>query len=106
MDVFSVIPVICFGYQCHVNDVPIYTCLKRKTLGEFTKSIIASIIIVFVSYSISATFGYWTFGVSVDDDLLKSYDPKDPEVLVAVIMYLIKTYTTYPLNLFCARYFI
>ncbi len=100
---FTVIPVICFGYQCHVNAVPIYACLKNKTLKEFSKSITASLIIVFAAYTLTATFGYLTFGVEINDDLLRSYDAKDASVLVAVIMYLIKTYTSYPLNLFCAR---
>lgn len=102
-DVFTVIPVICFGYQCHVNAVPIYACLKEKTLKEFCKSISVSLLIVFSAYTLTATFGYLTFGVAINDDLLKSYDSKDASVLVAVIMYLIKTYTSYPLNLFCAR---
>lgn len=103
MDVFTVLPVICFGYQCHVNAVPIYACLKEKTLTKFTKSITFSILIVFATYTITATFGYLTFGDKIDDDLLKSYDSKDASVLVAIIMFLLKTYTSYPLNLFCAR---
>lgn len=103
MDVFTVLPVICFGYQCHVNAVPIYACLRRKSLPEFTKSIIVSILIVFSAYTITATFGYLTFGEKINDDLLKSYDSKDGWVLAAVVMYLLKTYTSYPLNLFCAR---
>ena len=102
-DIFTVIPVICFGYQCHVNAVPIYACLKRKTLPEFTKSILASIVVVFAAYSIAAIFGYLTFGSAVDADVLASYDSKEPAVLVAIIMYLFKTYTSYPLNFFCAR---
>lgn len=103
MDIFTVVPVICFGYQCHVNMVPIYACLKHKSLREFTKSIVVSLTIVFLAYTLSATFGYLTFGVEINDDLLKSYDSKDAAVLVAVLMYLVKTYTSYPLNLFCAR---
>jgi len=102
-DVFTVIPVICFGYQCHVNAVPIYACLKEKTLKEFSKSITVSLIIVFTAYTLTATFGYLTFGEQINDDLLKSYDSKDASVVIAVAMYLIKTYTSYPLNLFCAR---
>ena len=100
---FTVVPVICFGYQCHVNAVPIYACLKRKRLGEFTKSIVVSVVLVFSAYSITAIFGYLTFGTKVNDDLLKSYDSKDATILVAIIMYLLKTFTSYPLNLFCAR---
>jgi len=103
MDIFTVIPVVCFGYQCHVNSVPIYACLRHKNLREFTKSITVSMIIVFAAYQVTATFGYLTFGTRINDDLLKSYDSKDPSVLVAIIMFLIKTYTSYPLNLFCAR---
>lgn len=102
-DVFTVIPVVCFGYQGHVNAVPIYTCLKNKSLWEFTKSIIASIILLFAAYQIVAIFGYLSFGVHINDDILKSYDTSDPSVLIAIIMFLIKTYTSYPLNLFCAR---
>lgn len=102
-DIFTVIPVVCFGYQCHVNAVPIYTCLKNKCLKEFSKSIIASVALIFTAYQITATFGYLMFGVKVDDDLLKSFEPNDWSVLVAIIMFLIKTYTSYPLNLFCAR---
>lgn len=83
--------------------VPIYACLKHKSLREFTKSIVVSLTIVFLAYTLSATFGYLTFGVEINDDLLKSYDSKDAAVLVAVLMYLVKTYTSYPLNLFCAR---
>jgi len=94
---------VCFGYQCHVNAVPIYTCLKHKNLREFSKAILVSIVFIFTAYQITATFGYLTFGTKVNDDLLKSFDSKDPFVLVAVIMFLLKTYTSYPLNLFCAR---
>ena len=83
--------------------MPIYACLKEKTLKEFTKSITVSLVIVFLAYTLSATFGYLTFGAAVNDDLLKSYDAKDASVLVAIVMYLVKTYTSYPLNLFCAR---
>jgi amino acid permease len=78
-----------------VNAVPIYACLKKKTLGEFTKSIIVSIIVVFAAYTISATFGYLTFGDKINDDLLKSYDSKDPAVFVAILMYKLNTKTSF-----------
>ena len=86
-----------------MNVVPIYACLKVKTLKEIIKSISISIIIVFCAYTISAIYGYLTFGSLVDDDVLMSYNSKDASVLVAIVMYLMKTYTSYPLNLFCAR---
>ncbi len=103
-DVFDVIPTICFGYQCHVNAVPVYACLKKKNLREFSKAIAVSFILLFFCYQIAGMYGYLTFGIKISDDLLNSYDSSDPSVLVAIIMYLFKTYTSYPLNLFCARY--
>jgi len=33
-----------------------------------------------------------------------NYVPKTPPVLIAVIMVAIKTYSAYPLNIFCGRY--
>ncbi|XP_042865856.1 putative sodium-coupled neutral amino acid transporter 7 [Penaeus japonicus] len=27
---FSVVPTICFGYQCHISSVPIYSCVKKS----------------------------------------------------------------------------
>lgn len=90
-------------FKCHVNAVPIYACLKKKNLNEYIKSVIVSMVIVFAAYTISATYGYLTFGIKVNDDLLKSYDSNDVSVLIAIVMFLIKTYTSYPLNLFCAR---
>jgi solute carrier family 38 (sodium-coupled neutral amino acid transporter), member 7/8 len=103
MDIFTVLPVICFGYQCHVNSVPIYACLKKKSMREFTKAIVVSIVIIFTIYCVSASYGYLTFGDKVDDDLLKSYNAKDVTVVIAVVMFLFKNFTAYPLNLFCAR---
>jgi solute carrier family 38 (sodium-coupled neutral amino acid transporter), member 7/8 len=59
--------------------------------------------LLFFCYQITATFGYLTFGTKVSDDLLQSYNSSEPAVLVVLLMYLFKTYTSYPLNLFCAR---
>ena len=36
LDVFTVIPVICFGYQCHVSVIPIYSCMKHRNIKHFT----------------------------------------------------------------------
>ena len=86
-----------------MNAIPVYACLKTKSQKEFSKAIIVSFILLFFCYQTTATFGYLTFGTKVSDDLLQSYNSKEPEVLIALIMYLFKTYTSYPLNLFCAR---
>ncbi|CAH1779429.1 unnamed protein product [Owenia fusiformis] len=100
--VFLVVPVICFGYQCHVSVVPIYSCLKHRSVGEFLKTVIVAMGICFATYTGSAVFGYWTFGSYVNADILVSYKPT-PDVLVGIILIAGKIYTTYPILLFCER---
>ncbi len=36
MELFHVVPVICFGYQCHVSVIPIYSCMKKRNKLNFT----------------------------------------------------------------------
>lgn len=102
-DVFLVVPVICFGYQCHVSCVPVYSCLKNRSVGTFLRTVIVAMAICVLTYTVAATYGYLTFGSLVASDILESYDAKDPIVLVGLIALAIKTYTTYPILLFCGR---
>lgn len=102
MDVFLVVPTICFAYQCHVSVIPIYSCMGKRGMGEFGKTIGCAIGLCVVTYTGVAAFGYLTFGDIVTTDILLSYKP-DGWVLGAVILIAIKTYTTYPILLFCGR---
>ncbi|CAF2674038.1 unnamed protein product [Rotaria sp. Silwood2] len=100
-DIFLVLPTMCFSYQAHVNAVPVFVSLKTR--ADCFKATLASTIVLVCSYCSVAVCGYLTFGITVDHDILMSYDPKLAPVLVAVIMVAIKTYTAYPVNLFCGR---
>jgi len=102
-DVFAVIPVICFGYQCHVSVIPIYSCMKHRTIKHFTIATTTAIAICVAVYTGAATFGYLTFGSKVDDDIISNYSATKPSVMVALIAMAAKTYTTYPILLFCGR---
>lgn len=103
LDVFNVIPVICFGYQCHVSVIPIYSCMKHRNLKSFTIASSSAIAICVFTYTGAATFGYLTFGANVLDDILENYSGSNVWVLVALISMALKTYTTYPILLFCGR---
>nr|KAG5687546.1 hypothetical protein BaRGS_013648 [Batillaria attramentaria] len=59
----------------------------------------AEYVCVFI-YTVTATLGYLTFGDRVTSDILLSYRP-DVVVLIAVIFTAVKSYTTYPIFLFC-----
>ena len=51
-------PTIFFGYQCHVSAVPIYSCLKKRTVTEFLKTVLTAMAVCAVTYSVAATYGY------------------------------------------------
>ena len=82
--------------------MPVYACLKKRTVGEFIKTVMIALGICIFAYSGTAAFGYLTFGSDVKADILTSYDPT-ADVLVAVILIAIKMYTTYPILLFVGR---
>ena len=104
-DVFLVVPDICFGYQCHVSVVPIYSCMKHRTPKNFAFVSIVAIFICALAYTVSAAFGYLTFGSKIDPDILLSFpaDSKHPEVIIGIIAMALKTISTYPILLFCGR---
>ncbi|XP_037070828.1 putative sodium-coupled neutral amino acid transporter 7 [Pollicipes pollicipes] len=102
-DVFLVMPSICFGYQCHVSVVPIYSCLRTRTVTNFLRAALTAIAVCVATYTVAGTFGYLTFGGRVTSDVLMSYDARDPWVMVGIVAIAVKTYTTYPILLFCGR---
>lgn len=102
IDIFNVVPTICFAYQCHVSVIPIYSCMEPRNLRQFSKTISCSMFLCVLTYTGTAAFGYLTFGDGITSDILLSYDP-DASVIIAVILIAVKTYTTYPILLFCGR---
>ncbi|CAF1317687.1 unnamed protein product [Adineta ricciae] len=100
-DIFLVLPTMCFSYQAHVNAVPVFVSLKTR--ADCIYATLASTVVLICSYCLVAICGYLTFGINVNHDILMSYNSKSVPVLIAVIMVAIKTYTAYPVNLFCGR---
>ncbi|KAK3927420.1 Putative sodium-coupled neutral amino acid transporter 7 [Frankliniella fusca] len=102
-DIFLVVPAICFGYQCHVSIIPIYSCLQNRNLHNFSIVCTFAIIFCVAAYTIAGVCGYLTFGSLVTSDILESYSGENPFVLLGIGAIAIKTFTTYPLLLFCGR---
>ncbi|CAF3507853.1 unnamed protein product [Rotaria sp. Silwood1] len=94
-------PIIVYKNLAHVNAVPVFLSLKSR--ADCIKATITSTIVLILSYGFVAVCGYLTFGTKVDHDILMSYQPISSVVLIAIIMVAIKTYTAYPVNLFCGR---
>jgi len=102
-DMFMVIPVICFGYQCHVSVIPIYSCMQHRDIKNFAIASSTAIAICVFTYTGAATFGYLTFGNLIYEDIISNYNASKPSVMMALVAISLKTYTTYPILLFCGR---
>ncbi|CAG0893255.1 unnamed protein product [Darwinula stevensoni] len=88
---------------CHVSAIPIYSCIKKRSVSTFARSIGLALSLCILTYSLAGTFGYLTFGSGVASDILIMYDAKDPLVIIGITALAIKMYTTYPILLFCGR---
>lgn len=102
-DVFLVVPDICFGYQCHVSAVPIYSCMKNRNMKHFAPVAVIAMAVCCFAYTGAASFGYLTFGANVNPDILVSYPADRPEVIIGILAMALKTIFTYPILLFCGR---
>ena len=87
-DVFLAVPTLCFGYQCHFSVIPIYSCMQSRTVKSFALVTTIAIIISVAFYTLTAVFGYLTFGSLVNEDILMSYDGSGPVYAGMYIMVL------------------
>lgn len=98
-----VVPVLCFAYQTHEVIVPVYACMKQRSIGHFMRASMFGLVILFLLYNLVGAYGYLTFGKNVDPDIMSLYDAKDPVVVVGIVALVIKFITTYPPLMFCGR---
>ncbi|XP_053553697.1 putative sodium-coupled neutral amino acid transporter 8 [Bombina bombina] len=100
---FSVIPTICFGFQCHEAFVTIYSSMKNKCLTRWVVVSVFSMLICLLIYSLTGLYGYLTFGDAVAADILMSYPGNDMVVVVARLLFAISIVTIYPIILLLGR---
>lgn len=72
-------------------------------MKHFSIAASGAISICALVYTGAATFGYLTFGSHVHEDILTNYSASKPTVMIALVAMAAKTYTTYPILLFCGR---
>ncbi|XP_053356814.1 putative sodium-coupled neutral amino acid transporter 8a [Clarias gariepinus] len=100
---FSVIPTICFGFQCHECSVAIYSSLENKKLSNWVKISLLSMFICLVIYTLTGIYGFLTFGRNVAADVLMSYSGHDVLMIIARLLFGISIITIYPIALFLGR---
>ncbi|NXC85802.1 S38A6 protein, partial [Cercotrichas coryphoeus] len=102
--VFSVIPTICFGFQCHEACVAIYSSMRNRSFSHWVTVSVLSMLICLLIYSLTAgLYGYLTFGEAVASDVLMSYPGNDPLVIVARLLFGISIVTIYPIVVLLGR---
>ncbi|KAM5138871.1 solute carrier family 38 member 8 [Mantella aurantiaca] len=100
---FSVIPTICFGFQCHEACITIYSSMRNKCLSNWVAVSVVSMLICLLIYSLTGIYGYLTFGDGVAADILMSYPGNDVVVIIARLLFAISIITIYPIILLLGR---
>ncbi|XP_056272870.1 putative sodium-coupled neutral amino acid transporter 8a isoform X2 [Pseudoliparis swirei] len=100
---FSVIPTICFGFQCHEASVTIYSSMENQRLSHWVFISVVSMVFCLVVYSLIGAYGYLTFGKDVKADILMSYTGDDILMLFARLLFGISIITIYPIILLLGR---
>ncbi|KAM7002070.1 putative sodium-coupled neutral amino acid transporter 8a [Tautogolabrus adspersus] len=100
---FSVIPTICFGFQCHEASIAIYSSMENQRLSNWVFISVVSMIICLVIYSLTGVYGYLTFGKDVKADILMSYTGDDILMLIARLLFGVSIITIYPIILLLGR---
>ncbi|GBO02251.1 Putative sodium-coupled neutral amino acid transporter 7 [Araneus ventricosus] len=98
-----VVPVFCLAYQCQEVVVPVYACMRNRSLRNFSKSCCLTMFFLFMIYSIIGCFGYLTFGAMVSPNVMKMYDAEDPVVMFGIGALILKMVVTYPVLALCGR---
>ncbi|NXU01261.1 AVT2 protein, partial [Buphagus erythrorhynchus] len=102
--IFSVIPTICFGFQCHEACVAIYSSMRNQSFSHWVTVSVLSMLICLLIYSLTAgLYGYLTFGEAAASDVLMSYPGNDPLVIVARLLFGVSIVTIYPIVVLLGR---
>ncbi|XP_071753966.1 putative sodium-coupled neutral amino acid transporter 8a [Centroberyx gerrardi] len=100
---FSVVPTICFGFQCHEASIAIYSSMENQRLSHWVFISVVSMIFCLVIYSLTGVYGYLTFGKDVKADILMSYTGDDILMLIARLLFGVSIITIYPIILLLGR---
>ncbi|GCC35604.1 hypothetical protein chiPu_0014090 [Chiloscyllium punctatum] len=104
MAVFNAIPTICFGFQCHVSSVPVFSSMERPGLQRWGWVVTAAVVICLFVYTGTGVCGFLTFGSSVNVDVLLSYPSTDISVTIARASITLCVVTSYPILHFCGSW--
>ncbi|XP_003970103.1 putative sodium-coupled neutral amino acid transporter 8 [Takifugu rubripes] len=100
---FSVVPTICFGFQCHEACIAIYSSMENQKLSHWVLISVLSMIFCLVIYTLTGVYGFLTFGQEVASDILMSYPGSDVVIIISRLLFGISIITIYPIILLLGR---
>ncbi|XP_068586807.1 putative sodium-coupled neutral amino acid transporter 8 [Cebidichthys violaceus] len=100
---FSVVPTICFGFQCHEACIAIYSSMENQNLFHWVVISVVSMIFCLLIYTLTGVYGFMTFGRAVASDILMSYPGNDVVMIISRLLFGISIVTIYPIILLLGR---
>ncbi|XP_037307862.2 putative sodium-coupled neutral amino acid transporter 8 [Pungitius pungitius] len=100
---FSVVPTICFGFQCHEACIAIYSSMENQNLSHWVLISVVSMIFCLLIYTLTGVYGFMTFGRAVASDILMSYPGNDVVMIISRLLFGISIVTIYPIILLLGR---
>ncbi|XP_033972927.1 putative sodium-coupled neutral amino acid transporter 8 [Trematomus bernacchii] len=100
---FSVVPTICFGFQCHEACIAIYSSMENKKLLNWVIISVVSMFFCLLIYTLTGVYGFMTFGRAVASDILMSYPGNDVPMIISRLLFGISIITIYPIILLLGR---
>ncbi|XP_059213809.1 putative sodium-coupled neutral amino acid transporter 8 [Centropristis striata] len=100
---FSVVPTICFGFQCHEACIAIYSSMENQKLFHWVVISVVSMFFCLLIYTLTGVYGFMTFGRAVASDILMSYPGNDVVMIISRLLFGISIITIYPIILLLGR---
>ncbi|XP_077448856.1 putative sodium-coupled neutral amino acid transporter 8 isoform X1 [Stigmatopora argus] len=100
---FSVVPTICFGFQCHEACIAIYSSMENQKITHWIVISVISMLFCLLIYTLTGVYGFMTFGREVASDILMSYPGKDVVMIISRLLFGISIITIYPIILLLGR---
>ncbi|KAM8908823.1 sodium-coupled neutral amino acid symporter 2 [Spinachia spinachia] len=100
------VPILTFAFVCHPAILPMYEELKDRSRQKMQGVANVSFLAMFIMYLLAALFGYLTFNVHVEPELLHTYSKvykSDVLLLIVRLAVLTAVTLTVPVVLFPIR---
>ncbi|XP_072311060.1 sodium-coupled neutral amino acid symporter 2 [Eucyclogobius newberryi] len=100
------VPILTFAFVCHPAILPMYEELKDRSRKKMQGVANVSFLAMFIMYLLAALFGYLTFNIHVEPELLHTYSKvyKNDVILLIVRLAVLTAVTlTVPVVLFPIR---